>query len=95
MVDATLANPSTAAELRAIVDRVRRLMPMRRDPEAFHVERDAVAVRLLAIANQLDPSPSAQIRRAEKLPVQPGLIRRNGRIIPVVLRSTKRPAAPT
>jgi hypothetical protein len=37
-------------ELDALADRVRRLLPSHRDPEAFHVERDAIerALRRLA-----------------------------------------------
>jgi hypothetical protein len=37
-------------ELDALADRVRRLLPSHRDPERFHVERDAIerALRQLA-----------------------------------------------
>lgn len=37
-------------ELDALADRVRRLLPSHRDPERFHVERDAIerALRRLA-----------------------------------------------
>ena len=45
--------PTLSPELDALADRVRRLLPSHRDPEAFHVERDAIerALRRLARRN--------------------------------------------
>jgi hypothetical protein len=39
-----------AAELHALADRVRRLAPSHRDPEAFHVEKGEIAAELLELA---------------------------------------------
>jgi hypothetical protein len=42
-------------ELDALADRVRRLLPSHRDPERFHVERDAIERALRRLARG-DPS---------------------------------------
>ena len=39
-------------ELDALADRVRRLLPSHRAPEAFHVEKDAIARALRRLARQ-------------------------------------------
>lgn len=49
-VDAT----AVGAALRELVSAVRRLGPDRRDPEAFHIEKDGIARRLAALASDLE-----------------------------------------
>ena len=41
--------------LDALADRVRRLRPSHRDPEAFHVEKDAIERALRRLARQGGP----------------------------------------
>jgi hypothetical protein len=55
-----------AAKLRAIVERVRRNVPHRRDPERFHVEKSCVCQDLERIAEALDPKP---INHTRGLPI--------------------------
>jgi hypothetical protein len=43
-----------AAKLRAIVERVRRNVPHRRDPERFHIEKSCLWQDLERIADALD-----------------------------------------
>lgn len=42
-------------ELDALADRVRRLLPSHRDPESFHVERDAIERALRRLARGARP----------------------------------------
>ena len=44
--------PTLSPELDALADRVRRLLPSHRDPEAFHVEKDAIAQALRRLARR-------------------------------------------
>jgi hypothetical protein len=43
-----------AAKLRALAERVRRNVPLRRDPERFHIEKSCIAQDLEHLANRLD-----------------------------------------
>ena len=47
--------PALSPELDALADRVRRLLPSHRDPEAFHVEKDAIARALRRLARGAAP----------------------------------------
>jgi hypothetical protein len=58
-VDADLA-----AELRALIRRVRYNIPHRHDPERFHLEKSEIERCLLTLANRLDGSTSASRRKA-------------------------------
>jgi hypothetical protein len=76
-----------ARRLREIVDRVRRLMPLRSDPERFHVDRDSVAVDLGRLARELDPEGERrQEERAKRGRFSPGTIAAKGRLIKVEKR---------
>lgn len=44
-----------AATLRALVDRVRRNVPLGGDPERFHLEKSEIARRMLDLADALAP----------------------------------------
>jgi hypothetical protein len=44
-----------AEHIRGLARRVRRLLPSARDPEAFHVEKDAIAHDLLRLAGDIAP----------------------------------------
>lgn len=46
---------AVSPELDALADRVRRLVPSHRDPEAFHVEKDAIARALRRLARGAAP----------------------------------------
>jgi hypothetical protein len=41
-------------ELLALVERVLRMFPDRRDPERWHIDKDAVVKRLRALARQIE-----------------------------------------
>jgi hypothetical protein len=43
-----------AQQLRALSQAVRRLNPDRRDPESYHVEKDAIAKALIALARKVE-----------------------------------------
>ncbi len=50
-------NPSQAAVLLSLATRIRRLIPDHRDPEAFHVEKDAIERELRRLAYNVWPAP--------------------------------------
>ena len=45
-------SPAVAPALDALADRIRRLRPSHRDPEHFHVEKDAIEKELRRLARQ-------------------------------------------
>lgn len=47
-------HPAPAEELRDLARLVRGLMPDRRDPERFHVEKDEAASRLAKLARRIE-----------------------------------------
>ena len=69
-----------AEELRALCGRVRRLMPLSSNPEAFHIEKDQVCADLARLARKLDPSRERpQTGRIETVEQ----VRVNGRLVTV------------
>ena len=48
---------TSADSIRELARRVIRLLPDRHDPEAFHVEKDAIAHELRRLAATLDGQP--------------------------------------
>jgi hypothetical protein len=47
-----------AEHIRGLARRVRRLLPLNHDPEAFHIEKDAIAHELLILAGRYGPPRS-------------------------------------
>lgn len=52
------ANHDTADELRRLAHAVARLLPDRRDPEAFHANKSEIAARLRRLAAEAERRPS-------------------------------------
>jgi uncharacterized protein (DUF2252 family) len=50
-----------AAKLRALAERVRRNVPLRRDPERFHVEKSCICQDLEHLAEQFERPTDPQI----------------------------------
>ncbi len=51
-----------ALQLAELASRVRRLLPSRRDPEAFHLEKDEIAHELRRLADKASRSTNLQGR---------------------------------
>ncbi len=51
--------PSLAASLEALADRVRRLVPDRRDPERFHADKSDLVAELRTLARAIEARPVA------------------------------------
>jgi hypothetical protein len=47
---------SAAEQLRDLSRQVRRLVPDRRDPERYHIEKSEIAARLVRLARKLEAS---------------------------------------
>lgn len=46
--------PQCIADLRAVVDRLKRLAPSHTKPEAFHLERDDIEKEIRRVADELE-----------------------------------------
>ena len=49
------------AHIRALAGRVQRLLPNRRDPEAYHYEREDIAHQLRKLARRVEIAQSQEI----------------------------------
>jgi hypothetical protein len=57
-LDGTVTDIAPTDELRALAAAVARLVPDRRDPDAFHVLKDHIAARLRALAATAERRPA-------------------------------------
>jgi hypothetical protein len=71
-----------AEHIRGLAQRVRRILPLARDPEAFHVEKDAIVHELLRLAGRY--APPRRSSNADRVSVrQVRQITINGRLVTV------------
>jgi len=81
-----------AQQLTTFADRLARLVPCHRDPERFHAEKRALVGDLRRAAHELVLLARAQATLAAAAPPAPrgpirlGLVRRDGRVVPVEAR---------
>ena len=75
----------TARALFDLADRVGRLKPLNRDPEAFFVDRSEIEGELVGPARKLQPGAARRSPRPRETFVE-GLIRLKGRLIPASVR---------
>jgi hypothetical protein len=73
-----------AEHIRGLARRVRRLLPLARDPEAFHVEKDAIAHDLNRLAAGIAPERRSGKSIAGKLQTTQIIV--NGRLVTVQQR---------
>jgi len=72
-----------AEHIRGLAHRVRGLLPLARDPEAFHVEKDAIVHELLRLAGRYAPPRSRETMERQKRPTPVRTITVNGRLVTV------------
>lgn len=76
-----------AGALERLADLVGRLKPLRRDPEAFFLQRSEIEFELRDIASKLADRPQ-QLKRA-RAAFKAGIIAPKGRMIPVRVRRSR------
>jgi hypothetical protein len=72
-----------AEHIRGLAQRVRRLLPLARDPEAFHVEKDAIVHELLRLAGRYAPPRRCETADGQRRPISVRTITINGRLVTV------------
>jgi len=80
-----LTPAETARALFGLADRVGRLKPLSRDPEAFFVDRSEIEAELVRVARKIQPGPQRESPRPRETFAE-GLIPLKGRLIPASVR---------
>ena len=84
-----------AQQLTTFADRLARLAPCHRDPERFHAEKHALVGDLRRAARELEllaRSPATLAAAARPAPrgnIRLGVVRMDGRVVPVEARSRR------